>query len=298
MNSPSLVEKQSRQQQFQLFIDRLRIALKIRNYSERTINNYCTIVRMFLRWQEFQNVEDDVSALQRYILYLKDRRKFSPRTINLQCAAVQFYYRTVLRKRQVTEELPRMKTGRALPKVYSEKQIEAFIQAVENSKHRLILVFAYGCGLRLEEVRTVHRRDFDFDKNLLRLRSGKGRKDRVIMLDPVIDKLLRDYLKFNQVTEYLFTSGFSGELLSRRTISKIFDNACAKAGIPKIGGIHTSRHSFATHLLEQGTDLCYIQELLGHSSSKTTEIYTHVSANKVGKIRSPIVNLNLQLNQR
>ena len=141
------------------------------------------------------------------------------RTVNLVTAAIQFFYLNVLRSRLPLETLPHMKTGRSLPKVYSEQDIEKLLKSVENSKHRL---------------------------------------------------------------------------LTRRTVSKIFDNACAKAGVPKLGGIHTLRHSFATHLLEQGTDLRYIQELLGHSSSKTTEIYTHVSTHAIGKIKSPIAHLSLE----
>jgi integrase/recombinase XerD len=185
-----------------------------------------------------------------------------------------------------------MKTGRQLPKVYSEQQVEQIIKAPASLKHRLVLMLAYGCGLRLEEVRTVRSGDFDFDKILLRLRCGKGRKDRIVMLDPVIAETAQGFLKHRTVG-HLFTRDGSSEPLDRRTISKIFDNACAKAGVPKLGGIHTLRHSFATHLLEHGTDLRYIQELLGHASSKTTEIYTHVSARVIGNIKSPISNLKL-----
>ena len=185
-----------------------------------------------------------------------------------------------------------MKTGRPLPKVYSEQQVEQILKAPANLKHRLILMLAYGCGLRLEEVRTIRSGDFDFAKKLLRLRRGKGQKDRIVMLDPVITETVQAFLK-HRPEGFLFTRNGSDDLLDRRTISKIFDNACAKAGVPKLGGIHTLRHSFATHLLEHGTDLRYIQELLGHASSKTTEIYTHVSARVIGNIKSPISNQNL-----
>ncbi len=185
-----------------------------------------------------------------------------------------------------------MKTGRALPKVYSEVQIEKILRAPTNLKHRHILMLVYGCGLRLEEIRMLHSDDFDFTKNLLRLRKGKGQKDRIVMLDPKIKEALHIFLK-NKPDGRIFTRDGSNGLLDRRTISKIFDNACAKAGVLKLGGIHTLRHSFATHLLEQGTDLRYIQEILGHANSKTTEIYTHVSARVIGNIKSPISNLNV-----
>ena len=188
-----------------------------------------------------------------------------------------------------------MKTGRQLPKVYSEQEIEKLILSLENPKHRLLLMIAYGCGLRLEELRTLKTADFDFDKNILRLQQGKGRKDRIIMLDPVIRNQVEMHMRLNPGSNYLFISNQTKELLTRRTVSKIFDNACAKADIPKLGGIHTLRHSFATHLLEHGTDLRVIQELLGHSSSKTTEIYTHVSTKVIGKVQSPIAHLSLNI---
>jgi site-specific recombinase XerD len=186
-----------------------------------------------------------------------------------------------------------MKTGGTLPKVYSQQQVQKLISAVGNAKHQLVLILAYGCGLRLEEIRTLNYTDFDFDKSLLRLKQGKDSKDRVIMLDPVIQQCVENYCISTKIKGNIFTNDSSGELLSRRTLSKIFDNACIKAGVIKLGGIHTLRLCFATHLLEQGTDLRYIQKLLGHSSSKTTEIYTHVSAKSISKIRSPIAQLDV-----
>jgi integrase/recombinase XerD len=270
----------------------MRTELKARNYSLRTIKNYCAAVNQYLIWLKKGPSDSDVSEIKKFQIYLKDEKKYSPRTVNLVTAAVQFLYIRVLGANFPIELLPRMKTGRQLPKVYSEQQVEHILKAPVNLKHRLILMLAYGCGLRLEEIRTIRSDDFDFDKKLLRLRKGKGQKDRTIMLDPVIAERVQTFLKPRPAGS-LFTREGSSDLLDRRTISKIFDNACVKAGVPKLGGIHTLRHSFATHLLEHGTDLRYIQELLGHASSKTTEIYTHVSARVIGSIRSPIGYLNL-----
>jgi integrase/recombinase XerD len=273
-------------------IEKLAQELNLRNYSRRTVKNYCAIVNNYLAWLKRGPTEKDSEEIKRYQLFLKEQKRYSPRTINLATAAISFLYNTVLNCPVSAERLPHMKTGRQLPKVYSEQQIEHILMAPANLKHRLVLMLAYGCGLRLEEVRTIRSGDFDFAKKLLRLRRGKGQKDRIVMLDPVITETVQSFLK-HRPEGYLFTHDGSDELLDRRTISKIFDNACAKAGVPKLGGIHTLRHSFATHLLEHGTDLRYIQELLGHASSKTTEIYTHVSARVIGNIRSPISNLNL-----
>ncbi len=273
-------------------VDSLIRELKIRDYSFRTIKNYGSIIHHYLNWLDKAPSPADRETIREYILYLQDK-KFSPRTINLQSAALDFFYRTVLKISDVSAAVPRMKTGRPLPRVYSEQQTARLINAVTNLKHRLILMLAYGCGLRLSEIRFLKPSDFDLDKNVLRIREGKGNKDRMVMLDPVIIQAIKVYLQSPLISNYLFENKITGGPLTPRTISKVFDQACVRAGIPKRGGIHTLRHSFATHLLEHGTDLRYIQELLGHASSKTTGIYTHVSANVISRIKSPIANLDL-----
>jgi site-specific recombinase XerD len=228
-----------------------------------------------------------------YNINLKERLKFSPRTVNLHIAAIGFFYRTVIKNTSIVDSVPRMKTGKPLPKVYSEQQIEKMISVIENTKHRLVIMLAYGGGLRLEEVRTLRASNIDFDKDCIRIVKGKGRKDRIIMLDTAIGKTLRHYFSEHPGIDYIFVNESTGELLTRRTISKIFDNACEKAGLPKIGGIHTLRHSFATHLIEHGTDSRCVQELLGHANLKTTEIYTHVSTALIRRIKSPIAYIDL-----
>jgi len=273
-------------------INEFKKALNLRNYSHRTIKSYCDILASYLSWRGAET-EDETTELKNYILFLKDNKKLAPKTINLQIAALRFYYAEVLKNCVVIDNVPRLKTGRILPKVYSEQQISKMIEVTTNPKHRLLLMLAYGCGLRLEELRTLKVSDFDLDKKLLRLRYGKGAKDRILMLDPMIITEVTSLIQKSPGQERVFLSNQTDTLFNRRTVSKIFDNACVKAGIPKIGGIHTLRHSFATHLLEQGTDLRYIQELLGHSSSKTTEIYTHVSAKTIGNIRSPLSRLSI-----
>jgi site-specific recombinase XerD len=187
-----------------------------------------------------------------------------------------------------------MKTGKQLPKVYSEQEIEKLFKATQNLKHRLILMFAYGCGLRLNEIRHLRRNDICFDRDIITIKQSKGKKDRILMLDDVLKPELLSYLKNGVGQVWLFEGQVPEEMIAERTISLIFDHACQKSGVTKRGGIHSLRHSFATHLLEHGTDLRYIQELLGHSSSKTTEIYTHVSKTAITKIRSPLSRIKLQ----
>jgi len=279
-------------QQQTVLVKELKEALTLRNYSHRTIRNYCDIVSTYFDWLNDSSEPEDM-AIKQYILYLKDTKRLSPKTINLHLAALRFYYTEILKKLIPLENVPRMKVSKSLPKVYSEQQIERLIQSTINPKHRLLLMLAYGCGLRLEELRTLKISDFDLDKKLLRLCFGKGKKDRVLMLDQAIVDEVKIIMQERPTQEEVFLSEKTNQLLNRRTVAKIFENACDKAKIPRLGGIHTLRHSFATHLLEQGTDLRYIQKLLGHSSTKTTEIYTHVSAKVIAKIPSPLSRITL-----
>jgi len=246
------------------YLKNLQAELKVRNYSPRTIKNYCAAAGRYLYWLKKQPSEKDVPEIKRFQLYLKEDRNYSPRTINLVTAAVQFFYLKILKFRIPVDTLPRMKTGRQLPKVYSEKEVEKILSADMNPKHRLLLMLAYGCGPRLSELRYLKRDDIKIDRDLILIRQGKGKKDRVVMLDPLIKVEIERYLKLNLSKTYLFEGYSPGIPLTTMTISKIYHHACEKAGINCLGGIHTLRHSFATHLLEHGTDLRFIQELLGH----------------------------------
>ena len=269
-------------------LNKLTSELKLKNYTEQTQKNYRSIVREFLYQIPDIANGDSVNEAKQYILYLKDGKKYAPRTINLASAALSFFYEKVIGSSLMTEKIPRMKTGRALPQVYSEKEIQKILKAVTNIKHKLILMLGYGAGLRLNEIRMLKPEHIDHRRNTIRVEMGKGKKDRYVMLDPQIKKISHEYIKNSTGTSYLFEGWEKGVPISKQTIGKIYTSACEKAKIQKKGGIHTLRHSFATHLLEHGADLRYIQELLGHSNSKTTEIYTHVSSNAIRNIKSPI----------
>jgi integrase/recombinase XerD len=282
-----------------VLIENLAKELKVRNYSRRTMKNYCAQVARYLVWRSKNPGMTDVESIKRHHLYLADQEGLAPRTINLSAAAISFFFANVLNRPVVADKLPRMKTGRPLPPVYSIEEIERILAATSNLKHRLILMLAYGCGLRLGEIRHLKRDDFDYDRSLLTIRQGKGKKDRVVMLDDVLKTPLHSYLKQGAGKTWLFEGYPAGNALTGRSIGNIFKEACTKAGVHRKSGIHGLRHSFATHLLEQGTDLRFIQEILGHSSSKTTEIYTHVSNASIKRIRSPLSKINLQyINQK
>jgi integrase/recombinase XerD len=287
-------EKGSAPPRERVLLDKLAEELQLRNYSRQTAKNYSAAVAGYLDRLNREPAAGDAPEIRKHQLYLKEQRGQSPRTVNLSTAAIQFFYLELLKLPLDASSLPRMKTGRSLPEVYSEAEVEKILSAEQNSKHRLMLMIAYGCGLRLSELRYLKREDIYIDRDLIKVRQGKGKKDRTVMLDPAMKGEIVQYIKGYQSKVFLFEGYTPGTPLTKTTISKVYHHACQKAGIACRGGIHTLRHSFATHLLEHGTDLRYIQELLGHSSSKTTEIYTHVSAKVISKIRSPIAHLNLK----
>lgn len=272
---------------------RLMDELNIRNYSKRTVKSYSEAVRRYLDALGRCPGDDDNHAIKNYLLGLKSENGFAPRTINLSAAAISFFYREILRASDSVDLLPRMKTGKSLPKVYSAGEVERIIAVLKNEKHRIIIMLAYGCGLRLSEIQNLKPQDIAWDRQIIRIK-GKGSKDRQVMLDPFLAETIKQYLSKHPNLVFLFEGQTAGSPYPKRTIEKIYDNACQASGIARKGGIHSLRHTFATHLLEQGTGLRQIQEVLGHSSIKTTEIYTHVSNKEISKIRSPLANLNLK----
>ncbi len=274
-----------------ILLDKLRLEINARNLSERTLDNYTGAVSCFLNHLTPESSRDWSTSFKEYLVWLRDERKLAANTINQYAASIAFFMEEVLEIKPGEDLLIRMKIGKPLPRVHSLEEINTIINAPSNEKHKLILMLTYGCGLRLGEICMMKPADIDIDRKVVWIRKGKGKKDRMVMLDDALSPYLVSWLKAGCGKKYLFEGYTAGEHLSKRTIEKIYTNACRKQGIDTQGGIHSLRHSFATHLLEQGVDLRYIQELLGHSSSKTTEIYTHVAAHKIVKIRSPIAGL-------
>ena len=274
-------------------ITRLTDELNVRNYSKRTVLAYTEAVRQYLDKSGKCPGNNDDLAIKAHLLYLKTDKGFAARTVNLAAAGISFFYREIIHSAESVDHLPRMKPGKSLPKVYSAEEVERMLSVIANEKHHLVLLVTYACGLRLSEIQNLTPQDINWDRRVIRIK-GKGSKDRQVMLDPSLAPHLKHYLTGRQKLVYLFEGQSPGSPYPKRTIEKIYDNACRAAGIDRKGGIHSLRHTFATHLLEQGTGLRQIQEVLGHSSIKTTEIYTHVSNKEIAKIRSPLANLNFK----
>ncbi len=208
-------------------------------------------------------------------------------------SAIRFLYDKVLRVPRLVEETARPRKEHKPPAVLSRKAVSRLLSAVGNTKHIAILMMVYSAGLRVSEAVSLKPEDLDEERGLVRVRGGKGRKDRCTILSNVALQAIEAYRRVYPTGSWLFPGPDPTRHLSTRTVEKVIEAARLKAGIPQHFSVHALRYSFATHLLESGTDIRYIQELLGHSSSKTTEIYTHVSRKAIGKIVSPLDTLEL-----
>lgn len=262
--------------------------LRLRRYSRSTIKSYLTHFNLFLTYfghRPPQGITQE--EIRSYLLYLVNEKNVSGTYQNQAINAIKFYYEQVLKRPRTVYDLPRAKEGRKLPSVLSPDEVIRIISSIENRKHRAIIALVYSAGLRLSELLNLTPADIDSQRKLIAIRGGKGRKDRMTLLSENALTLLRQYYREYKPKHWLF-EGADGGKYHARSVQNVFHRAKEKAGISKPATVHTLRHSFATHLLEQGTDLRYIQELLGHSSSKTTEIYTHVSTRAIGNIKSPL----------
>ena len=211
--------------------------------------------------------------------------------MNQAISAIRFLCNEVLRQHRIIEAICRPKKENKLPNVLSFQDVTKVLSALTNEKHKTILFLTYSAGLRVGEVIKLQAQDIDSQRMLVHVVQGKGKKDRYTVLSEIALEQLRKYYKLYKPQIWLFPGQNSKEHITERTVQRIFENACSAARITKKATVHTLRHSFATHLLEGGIDLRYIQELLGHSSSKTTEIYTHVTQKSISNIQSPLDKL-------
>lgn len=270
----------------------MRRKLEIARYSPNTIDTYLNATKqVFLRFAEKHPNDirtEDIETFQHELARSGKSNSYLNQLVN----AVRYYYKDVLGDAYRVKFIERPRGERKLPKVLSEQEVAAILRAPTNLKHRCILMLIYSAGLRLGELISLERTDIMPERKQVLIRGAKGGKDRVSLLSDKLLTLLEEYLKAYEPRHYLF-EGPQGAKYSDTSVQQVFKQAKKKAGITAPATVHTLRHSFATHLLENGTDLRYIQTLLGHASSKTTEIYTHVSTKAIGKIRSPLDNLDL-----
>lgn len=275
-------------------LEQVRERLILKAYSPSTIRTYLNEVNQFLQTLRSYPAERLTEVeIRRYLRYCLEKLKLSENTLHSRINALKFYYEQVLGREKFFVEIPRPKKPVLLPRLLNEKELARLFNALKNKKHKAMLFTAYSAGLRVSEVVALKISDIDSVRMQIRVARAKGKKDRYVNLSPVLLDLLRKYVKEYEPAPrvYLFESEFTGSPYPVRTVQQIFGNAKRMAGIRKEVGIHSLRHSFATHLLDKGTDIKYIKDLLGHFNIRTTERYLHVSKKKLVNIVSPFDDL-------
>lgn len=269
-------------------IDKMKVDMDLRGFSVHTKKSYLMYVRLFS--EHFGHPaetleEDDIRA---YLHHIIVNKQFS--TSNAICAysALRFFFETTLERTWNTTRLPRAKKDKKLPVCLSKPEIKELFSVVKNLKHKAILMTAYGAGLRPSEIASLKFYDIDSHNMQILVKNGKGKRDRYTLLSKANLNILRDYWRKYKPLIWLFPSRDINKSISRKTIYSIFLNALRKTSITKRASIHSLRHSFATHLLEDGVDIRRIQQLLGHSSIQTTCVYLHLMRMDVLKIKSPL----------
>ena len=268
--------------------------LKLKAYSPSTIRTYLGEMTQFLQTLHTIPADAlDTDHIRRYLVYCYEKQQLSENTLHSRINALKFYYEQVLHRERFFWEIPRPKKRIILPKLLNETEIRKLFNALDNKKHKAMLFTAYSAGLRVSEIVKLKIADIDSKRMQIFVEKAKGKKDRYVNLSPIVLDILRSYLQSHtpRPRVYLFESDDSRKAYPIRTVQQIFSNAKRKAGIRKEVGIHSLRHSFATHLLEKGTDIRYIKDILGHFSIKTTERYLHVSRMQLVNIISPFDDL-------
>jgi integrase/recombinase XerD len=265
-----------------------------KRYSESTRRNYCVQIRNFMAYLNGNGIDQiDDEQIRKYILYLVNVKKQSSATQNVAVNAIKFYLEHVQSGERKIYYNERPRKTKQLPIVLSEEEIEKLFSGTKNIKHKAIMYLLYSGGLRISELLNLRWRDIDLDRSVIYIRMGKGSKDRVTLLSRTAYDFLIYYRKKYPTVDYVF-EGVGGGEYSARSVNNIIKRCAACVGLKKNVSAHTLRHSFATHLLEHGTDLRYIQALLGHESSRTTEVYTHVTRRGFEKLKSPLDNLGIE----
>ena len=268
-----------------MYLGKMERELRLRNYSIKTIKTYLGCLRQYFKFKRFDLGTLDKENIEDFLLK-KQKQGRCGQTLNLFLNAIRFFYGQVLRKQQRID-IHYSKRAKRLPRVLTKKEVVKIIKKTTNLKHKLILALAYGGGLRLSEVINLRTADVLLDENVLVIRQGKGKKDRITTLSKKIKGVLGKFLSQKGGEELVFESNRGGKL-SSRTLQKVFSEGLKRANIKKGVTFHSLRHSFATHLLENGTDIRYVQELLGHSNIRTTQRYTQVTNPKLKNIKSPL----------
>lgn len=263
--------------------------LKLKGYSKKTIKSYLSHigrVESYFNNKSITALDDE--EVNEYLLYLLDDMDASSAYVNQSISAIKFLYTYVLRKPVALINVQRPKKEKKLPDILSQEEVYRILNSTTNLKHKSILMLVYSAGLRVSEVVRLRIADIDSLRMVIHIRDAKGKKDRYTLLSKTALETLRLYFRCYRPREWLFEGDKPNSHITERTAQRVFETASKKARIKKDVSVHSLRHAFATHLLEGGVDLRYIQDLLGHQNSKTTEIYTHVTERAKENIQSPL----------
>jgi integrase/recombinase XerD len=267
--------------------------LRVRNYAPKTQRTYINAVARFAA--HFGQSPDQLTGehIRTYLVHLVDEKGISWSLFNQAVCALRFLYKVTMGRGEMVPDIPFPRAIKKLPTVLSAEEVARLLRAVRHPKHRMVLMTIYAAGLRISEALALKTNDIDSERMVIHVRQGKGRKDRTVMLSPQLLAALREYAHRMRPRDWLFPGRQLDHALHPTAIQRACAEAARTAALGKHASVHTLRHSFATHLLEAGTDLRLIQTLLGHNSIKTTAIYTHVSAQRLHSTPSPLDRLEL-----
>lgn len=274
-------------------ISKYESKLILRNYSPRTVEVYVSALGVFLTFVQENDIRKVTSdVLEEFYRYAREELNYGYSMMKQLLASVKFLYQEVLKESIDFDFNIKMKKPSTVPEVLSVEEVQRFLNSFTNLKHKAIFTLCYSAGLRLGEILALKISDIDSGRMQIRIHQGKGKKDRYTMLAPNVLNMLRNYVKKYSPKQYLF-EGQNGGKYSSSSVQNLMRKHRRLANIKKKATPHTLRHSFATHLLDNGTDIRFIQELLGHKHISTTQIYTHVSTRDLKDVKSPIENLNI-----
>lgn len=274
-------------------IDYFKLWMEQKRYSPQTVKNYLNQLIQFLTYYQPRSYKElTVEDVERYNHNVIIGQGLSVSFQRGMVGAIKLFYSHGQNTKMDLNKLQRPFKEHRLPDVLSKEEVEAIIKSTNNIKHKALLGIIYSCGLRIGEVIALELKHMDKDRKLIKIVQAKGKKDRYVPYSDKLRSILHTYFGQYSPQKYLFEGQYEGPY-TERSAAKVLQNAIKKCGIKKNATLHTLRHSFATHLLEAGTDIRYIQELLGHNSPKTTMIYTHVSSKKISEIKSPLDDLDI-----
>ncbi|HAR99711.1 MAG: Phage integrase family protein [Candidatus Moranbacteria bacterium GW2011_GWC2_37_73] len=268
----------------QELLEKIKNELKLRNYSPRTIESYLSCLNEYFKYIKIIKREPEIEVIKKYLLE-KQARGQSSQTMNVHLQAIKYFYREVF-KNNIEIDIKFAKTASKLPVVLSRDEIGRMIDSISNPKHKLLISLSYGAGFRVSEAINLKIKDINLDELTIHIKGAKGNKDRISVISEKLKPQLLNMIALRDLNDYVFASNRGGKL-DERSAQKVFENALQKAEVQKEATFHSLRHSFATHLLENGVDVRYVQELLGHANIRTTQIYTKVTNPMLRNIKSP-----------